>query len=479
MNRTLLLILCDFLLLNLLALTRWEKVDEQLVSAEVVPVGTADGRRPDLADTDLLAALNLSLEEERQMRDALGAELENTRQTLESRDETLEEREARLARLQVDLEKQERDLENATRQVTESQLDINALADRLSRTTEEATAERIRALRLQEELAAQQAEARTLAGSVRQLEEEKAVANSEIRSLETRVEVVETERTFLRENITSLEDEIEAVREEKMHLQQQTGVLAEGVTQLAERSAVLTEEIRSNTPINANTLFYEFLDNRVLGSFRAVRSNFFGPVTRETDSRTVLAGDGERVFVLFHVDQTVFARKDSGADWESLSGSLTRGSASMPVESIGFLARDGRIAVVEVDPDHAQALGTKVYLTALEPFKFEEAVLVNGEGKYYGETAFKVDPQTPGYVMMESRIISRMFGEFSPSTGDLVFSKTGELLGIMVNRRYCALIENFRTVGSISFGTDIADQQTSEMLEALKARIAALPEPLR
>lgn len=479
MNKTLLLILCDFLLLNLLALTRWEQVDEQLVSTEIAPVGTADGRRPEPADTDLLAALNLSLEEERQLRDAVDTELEDTRRTLESRDETLEEREARLTRLETELENQERDLENATRQVTESRLDLNALADRLSRTAEEATEERIRARRLQEELAAQQAEARKLAGSVRQLEEEKAVANSEIQSLETRVEVVETERTYLRENITSLEGEIEAVREEKMHLQQQTGVLAEGVTRLADRSADLTEEIRSNTPINANTLFYEFLDNRVLGSFRAARSNIFGPVTRETDSRTLLAGDGERVFALFHVDQTVFAQRDSGADWASLSGSLTRGSASMPVESVGFLARDGRIAVVEVAPDQVQALGTKVYLTALEPFKFEEAVLVNGEGEYYGETAFKVDPRTPGYVMMESKIISRMFGEFSPSTGDLVFSKTGELLGIMVNRRYCALIENFLTVGSISFGTDLADQPTSETLGALKSRVAALPEPLR
>jgi predicted nuclease with TOPRIM domain len=195
--------------------------------------------------------------------------------------------------------------------VTESRQDIDSLAERLSRTAEEAALERTRTRRLQEELAARQAEARGLADSVAQLEEEKAIASNEIRSLETRVKVVETERSFLRENITSLEGEIEAVREEKMNLQQQTGVLAEGVTQLAERSADLTEEIRSNTPINANTLFYEFLDNRVLGSFRAARSNVFGPITRETDTRTLLAGDGERVFALFHVDQTVFARRGS------------------------------------------------------------------------------------------------------------------------------------------------------------------------
>jgi hypothetical protein len=305
------------------------------------------------------------------------------------------------------------------------------------------------------------------------------LAKNEIRSLETRVQVVETERTFLRENITALEGEIEAVREEKMHLQQQTGVLAEGVTQLAERSADLTEEIRSNTPINANTLFYEFLGNRVRGSFRAARSNVFGPITRETDTRTLLAGDGKRVFALFHVDQTVFAQRDSGADWASLSGTLNRGSSTMPVDSVEFLARDGRIAVVEVDPDFVLALGVRVYLTALEPFKFEEAIIANGDGRYYGETEFKVDPQTPGYVKMESKIISRMFGEFSPSTGDLVFSKTGELLGVMVNRRYCALIDNFQTVGSIKFGTDIAGQRTSEILGALKARVATLPETLR
>ena len=37
MNKTLLLILCDFLLLNLLALTRWEKAEPARVKQPPVP----------------------------------------------------------------------------------------------------------------------------------------------------------------------------------------------------------------------------------------------------------------------------------------------------------------------------------------------------------------------------------------------------------------------------------------------------------
>ena len=83
-----------------------------------------------------------------------------------------------------------------------------------------------------------------------------------------------------------------------------------------------------------------------------------------------------------------------------------------------------------------------VFYTALDPFKFSEAVLVDEKGDYYGEVEFKLDPATPGYVRMQSKIFNRLFGDFSPTSGDLVFSKTGELLDLMVDKLYCALIGN-------------------------------------
>ncbi|HKB89547.1 MAG TPA: hypothetical protein VKC60_03400, partial [Opitutaceae bacterium] len=74
-----------------------------------------------------------------------------------------------------------------------------------------------------------------------------------------------------------------------------------------------------------------------------------------------------------------------------------------------------------------------------------------------------------------NRFFKRLFGNFSPSAGDLVFSKTGELLGIMVNRDYCAVINNFLATKVIPTGDNIADQKTSLAFNELAGRIRALP----
>jgi hypothetical protein len=99
---------------------------------------------------------------------------------------------------------------------------------------------------------------------------------------------------------------------------------------------------------------------------------------------------------------------------------------------------------------------------------------IYGDGNYYGETVFKLDDETPGYVKMESKIFSRIFGEFSPSRGDLVFSKTGDLLGIMVNNSYCVMIDRPLTSEEVRFGEKIGDQETSKVLNAMKSRLNRL-----
>ena len=71
MNKTLLLILCDFLLLNLLALTRWDKNESP---PPTIPPQAAAASAKD----DVLAALRLSLEEERTNREKLARDLATT-----------------------------------------------------------------------------------------------------------------------------------------------------------------------------------------------------------------------------------------------------------------------------------------------------------------------------------------------------------------------------------------------------------------
>jgi hypothetical protein len=67
-----------------------------------------------------------------------------------------------------------------------------------------------------------------------------------------------------------------------------------------------------------------------------------------------------------------------------------------------------------------------------------------------------------------------LFGEFSPSRGDLVLSKTGELLGIMVNDSTCALITNFLPQRSLSLGENLLKTPTGPVLDEIAARYRAL-----
>jgi hypothetical protein len=61
----------------------------------------------------------------------------------------------------------------------------------------------------------------------------------------------------------------------------------------------------------------------------------------------------------------------------------------------------------------------------------------------------------------------------------LVFSQTGELLGIMVNSDYCALVKDFTPLETIQTGADVASQQTAPLLDGLGARVRSLPLDLQ
>ena len=60
-----------------------------------------------------------------------------------------------------------------------------------------------------------------------------------------------------------------------------------------------------------------------------------------------------------------------------------------------------------------------------------------------------------------------------------MLSKTGELLGIMVNSDYCALVNNFLPAKTITTGDDVRAQHTAAVLNDLAARVRLLPLKLQ
>ena len=458
MNKTLLLIMCDFLLLNILALTRWENAEP--MRPQQTPAASS-GSDPATKDQDIVDVMKMSLEDERAERERLAQQLQATSENLQSREESL-------AKLQSEKSRLSSSLEDTQRNATE-------LAKKVDSASRDAVISKEKLAQMQRELEEHQAEVERQKKQMAQLESQQQEARQRIESLNVAVKVAEQEKVLLRETANSLKGQVEQERQERLKVQETNTQLAQGVGTLAEKSTELTKEIRENRPINANTLFNEFLANRVQTDFSVSRPALFGEAKRHKESRTILVTDGQRTYALLHIDDTPFNFREPGADWQKISISFAKGGNRAEVPSMMFLSIDPRIIALPVDDAQVAAIGAKVYQTALDPVKFPEALLISNGGAGYGEVAFKLDASQPGFVRMDNRFIKHLSGDFTPSRGDLVLSKTGELLGIMVNSDYCAVINNFLPTKTISTGDDTTAQQTGDILNQMAARIRALP----
>ena len=106
-------------------------------------------------------------------------------------------------------------------------------------------------------------------------------------------------------------------------------------------------------------------------------------------------------------------------------------------------------------------------------------MLVGAKEGYYGECKFQIDLTTPNYVKLDRDLLKGLFGKFNPTSGDLVFSKTGELLGIMANSTYCLMFRNFQTAATFQLSDNMQNQATGTVLTRLYTIVASLPVRLQ
>lgn len=470
MNKTLLLILCDFLLLTLLALTRWETAEPPRPKQPPVPELAANAVTK---DQDLVEVMRQSLADEQSARDEIAQRLSQTDATLAAREQSLTQVQAERSAVAAKLAETQRQAADLGKKAGAAAQEAALTKDQLAQIQRELAEKQAEAERQRRELAARE---KQLNDAQRQLGE----TQKQNQILTMAVVVAEQEKKNLRENADTLKTQVELERTERLKVQEAASQLAQGVGQLAERSGELTKEIRDHRPINANVLFNDYVSNRVTAAFTATRKGFLGQAKSARETNTVLVTDGRQVYALLHIADTPFALGEYGVDWESLAVELSRaGGARNAAGTVNFLQHDPRIATLPIDASQAAALAAKVYPLATDPFKFPEAVLIDGGGRGYGEVGFKLDPEDPGFVRVDNRFFKRLVGDFTPKRGDLVLAKTGELLGIMVNNDYCALLKNFAATKSIQAGPDIKAQATGALFDGLIARVRAMPSKLQ
>ncbi len=455
MNRSILIVICDFLLLSLLTFSTDinRMADENTQPPTNISISTNN-----VADTgkDLAAVMKLALEEEHKGHEKLQQQLAAAHDAANQQLAQLKAREQEYQRLQEQFATAQTNLEYLNRQMRDNSTQAQ---QKLAETAAEA--------QRQSELAA------ALRLQLDQLSKSNQLAQAEQQRLAQQLQLAEVEKRAAAERAVMMQQDVQAERVENAKL-------TEGIKTLATNSSQLTQEIRENTPLAPNTIFSEFVSNRIAANMLASRSGFLGVnSSRPAETKTVLANDGTNTFALCHVEDTPLTLWDPGTDWDSLTGALSGNGAEVAIHSMSFHQKDPRVVMIPVSPAEARRLGGRIYRIASDPYKFQDAVLVGADEGYYGECNFQIDLNTPQYVKLDRSLLRGLFGKFNPSRGDLVFSRTGELLGIMVNGTYCLVIHNFAPAATLQFGSDVRSEHTGSTLSQLYFYVFQLPSRLQ
>lgn len=482
MNKALLIVICDFLLLSLLSLATFEPPgQEDRPRGEMTEVTATN-----VVQSDLVDALQMALEQERTSREQLESELDDRTRLTREQEAALAARERRIAEYQASLTEterraqqlnQERDL--LEQQVTSSLTSLVEIEDQLNETRLESRLSQAQLEALQADLRRREQEAEELQNKLSSVEQLQQAAEREKQELSTRLQTTHAEKQIYQSQVAEMKEEVKTVRQEKETIQQQAGVLAEGVGRLADKSGELSQEIRENRELSGNQIFNDVVTNRVEVTFNASRSGLLGSSSDVKTPKTVLMSDGTNTFALFHVDSTPLSLGGGAAGLEYVYGTVVRYFSRVSFDSVGFLNRDPRVVMVSLTPEQVEDMDAKVYSLAKDPYKFADAVLVGASEGYYGEAPFQLDPESRNHVRMERQRFSRLTGEFNPSRGDLVFNRSGEVLGIMVNNEYCLVLDGLVPGATVPMGPQIRQPAAQQTLRRLGGLLNILPEKVR
>ena len=485
MNRSLLLVVCDFLLLSLLALADFEQSGKPVVAeseapgAQSIEETAVDSGMMDLlasalaaeqsAQSELeqkLAEAESSLSELEASRSQLSEDLAEKERLIAEREKLLAEREERLAEVRAEAERiaqekaaaeeqalsaaRERDQIAAERAAAKEETEklsaeVEQLASRADTSARELE-ERSRELaRLEAELAAR-------SQRLQEAEIERARAESARQQLATQVESAEREKQILSSTLESARQTINSERREKEQLRQQTENLTEGVTRLAEASSEITEEVRSLRPKTTNEIYQEVDAARVKIRFEGARSGLFGENEINEAVDTVVTRIDGKPFVWIQLEQTPFADPERRKFLNRLEVYLEANGTRFRVPQLGVLEQNRSLLFLPLTESLVERIGTKVFPASQSPFRFEDLVVVDMPASRYGESSFQIDTSRPGQIEIDNRVFSALFGEFSPGPGDMAFTRTGEFLGIVTDPGQAWMAESVKTGGRINFG---------------------------
>ena len=498
MNRSLLLIICDFLLLSLLGFARFDLPNEEVVNQQVAePLESTGGN----TETDeIIEALKMSLRAEQNSADNLKGELSDNQKLLskqlDEQEEALRQKEEellqkeqalleknavaeKLARakkalqekvdqFQANLTEKEQLLLDKNKSLNETRSQLGKAISTVDNLLEEKNTETNLKAEAQKQLALAVKDREFLASIVNDSKDKADADNAKLRtltreklSLQSELQQAVIEKQYIRKNLNSLQAE-------KKVLVSQTTKLAEGVKSLATNTSELNDKIEEIKPKTQNEIFKTYEENSVSIEFNITKDNLIiGSSEKKHQTESLFIRHSGKTFAIFHSSKTPFQLISPSHSMTAITGNILVKGRKIEIREIGFLKTDPRLLIVPVNASVLQKLNIQPFDLAENPFFFTKAVLINRSKGYFGEAEFKLSRKNPSYLKVNAKIFSRLFGEFSPSRGDIVFSKTGEIIGMMSNHLYTVHLQNFDISHFITLGESFSKKRTGKTLDQL------------
>jgi len=461
MNRSILLVICDFLLLSILAMARFDAP----VSENKAP--TQQAGKAVSAQDELVDILKMSLQSERDTQQDLLNELASAQKAIQEKEDVLSDTHQNLEATVRDLEKEKKMKQELMEQRELLQQEKGDLAQTLLSMREETILERERLRQAQEKIDQQQKSLNETLETVSKIEEEKSKLAEEKQMVETELKVAEARHALVTQQLQNSKLEVEFERQQREQAEKRAESLSEGVMALAGTSVEIKEEIKQLQPKTPNALFTEYKRNRVKIRFDTTFPGIFQDRNKTLETETILINDTQNTYAILHTEDSPFDLSEITPKYDTVDISITIGDRVFVPEKFMFLKIDPRVIVIPIDPAVLEGVDLKVYPVVLEPFRFPKAVVINASKNYFGESSFKVHPTFSYALEMDKKIISQLFGEFSPSRGDLVIAQTGEFMGVMVNNDFAALIDHISISDTIWVGEAFDSERSNTIVTKL------------
>ena len=232
MNRSILIVICDFLLVSLLA---FSTVDINKTTNEGVPrqVKTTIATNQIESRQDLAAVMRLALEQEHKGRELLVGELAKTREAVSQQQALLGEREKQMQTFRQELQQKEQQTtqleqqqSNLRQQFAAAQTNVQTLSQQLQSSSTEALISKEKLAAMQAELRKQAEQAAALQQQLGQLAQSNQLVLTEKQRLAGQLQVAEAEKRLATEQAIRMQEEVKVERAEKAKL-------ADGVKALA------------------------------------------------------------------------------------------------------------------------------------------------------------------------------------------------------------------------------------------------------